>query len=143
MAGILELQEKIAFYGEFHQNPTNQKIHRICVPMLMFSVLGILDSIPGPLNWAYIAVIGLFYYYYRYQSPVVLALSFILAIPALILLSLLGTWEFKISLGLFVIAFIAEIVGHKIEGTTPAFIENSEMLLIGPLWVFHGYIEYV
>ena len=53
-------------YSVSHQNPTNQIIHKVCVPFIMLSVLGILWSIPVPaiflqvpyLNWATIFSTG-------------------------------------------------------------------------------------
>ena len=36
-------------YGESHQNDTNKLIHWICVPAIMFSLLGLLYQIPFPL----------------------------------------------------------------------------------------------
>ena len=33
-------------YGESHQNPTNKNIHWVCVPLIVFSTIGLLWSIP-------------------------------------------------------------------------------------------------
>jgi len=35
-------------YGESHQNPTNKLVHWVCVPLIMFSLLGLLWSVPMP-----------------------------------------------------------------------------------------------
>jgi len=38
-------------YGQSHQNHTNKLIHWICVPLIFFSIIGLLASIPaGPLK---------------------------------------------------------------------------------------------
>ncbi len=37
-----------AEYGESHQNDTNEIIHWICVPLIFFSVMGLIWSIPVP-----------------------------------------------------------------------------------------------
>jgi uncharacterized membrane protein YGL010W len=65
-------------YAESHQNETNQFVHYICVPIIFFSVIGLLMSIPtqfvesifgfyNPLieNWA--AIVGVFisFFYIR------------------------------------------------------------------------------
>jgi uncharacterized membrane protein YGL010W len=44
--------------------------------------------------------------------------------------------NFQISIGLFVIAWIGQFYGHKIEGKKPSFLEDLQFLLIGPAWVF-------
>lgn len=58
-------------YGVSHRNPTNQLIHKICVPLIMLSVIGFLWSVPTPvffqqvpyLNWATIFIIGCLGFY--------------------------------------------------------------------------------
>jgi uncharacterized membrane protein YGL010W len=40
-------------------------------------------------------------------------------------------------LGIFVIAWIVQFVGHKIEGKKPSFIDDIKFLLIGPAWLLH------
>ncbi len=47
------LESWFAEYSENHQNPTNQIIHKICVPLIFFSIVGMLLLIPykiGPLK---------------------------------------------------------------------------------------------
>ena len=54
------LESWLAEYAISHQNRTNQKIHVVCVPAIVFSILGLAWSIPVPgamegipfLNWA-------------------------------------------------------------------------------------------
>ncbi len=42
-----------------------------------------------------------------------------------------------IYLGIFIVAWIGQFVGHHIEGKAPSFFEDLKFLLIGPLWVFY------
>jgi len=37
--------------------------------------------------------------------------------------------------GVFVIAWIAQFVGHRVEGRKPSFLTDLVYLLIGPAWV--------
>ena len=56
-------------YGVDHQNPTNQNVHKICVPLIMFSILGILWSLPRPIffglaiNWACVLIVAAMLFY--------------------------------------------------------------------------------
>jgi hypothetical protein len=54
----------ITAYGESHQNPTNKLIHFIFVPTIMFTLVGLLWSIPMPAvvaeNVPYLNVATLF-----------------------------------------------------------------------------------
>ena len=36
---------------------------------------------------------------------------------------------------IFIIAWIGQFTGHKIEGEKPAFFKDLQFLLIGPLWL--------
>jgi uncharacterized membrane protein YGL010W len=40
-----------------------------------------------------------------------------------------------VSLTVFVVAWIGQFIGHKIEGKKPSFFEDLRFLLIGPLFV--------
>lgn len=42
-----------------------------------------------------------------------------------------------VALGAFVVAWIGQFYGHKIEGKKPSFFEDLQYLLIGPVWVIH------
>ena len=40
-----------------------------------------------------------------------------------------------LSLAIFVLAWIGQFIGHKIEGKKPSFLDDLRFLLIGPLFV--------
>ena len=40
-----------------------------------------------------------------------------------------------LAIGVFVVAWIAQFAGHKIEGRKPSFLTDLTYLLIGPAWV--------
>jgi uncharacterized membrane protein YGL010W len=69
-------QSWFAEYGESHEDHTNKLIHWICVPAIMFSLIGLVGSIPPPaafgslpfLSWATITV-GVALVYYMLLSP--------------------------------------------------------------------------
>lgn len=41
---------------------------------------------------------------------------------------------FRLSLLIFVVAWIGQFVGHHIEGKKPSFVEDLQFLAVGPLW---------
>jgi uncharacterized membrane protein YGL010W len=41
------------------------------------------------------------------------------------------------ALGVFVVAWIGQFIGHKIEGKKPSFLKDVQFLLIGPAWLMH------
>ncbi len=49
--------------------------------------------------------------------------------------SLIGSGLLAVSATVFVLAWIGQFVGHRVEGRKPAFLEDLRSLLIGPAWV--------
>ena len=136
-------------YGESHQNATNKLIHWICVPAILFSLLGLLYAIPFPggrslmSNWAAVFLAAALIYYIRLSIPMFLGF---IVIGFLTLwgntaiyqsLGFDGGQLALVSLGIFVAAWIGQFIGHKIEGKKPSFFEDLQFLLIGPAWLLH------
>ena len=42
-----------------------------------------------------------------------------------------------VSIGIFVIAWIGQFIGHGIEGKKPSFLKDLQFLLVGPAWLLH------
>src|ERR1700719_2023050 len=88
-------------YGEFHRNPVNKAIHWVCVPLIVWSVLGALWS-ASPV--AAYAAIGATMVFYLWLSPP-LALGMLGAIALMLwLLTLLGSRVLIVSIAVFVAA---------------------------------------
>ena len=136
--------EWMAEYGVSHRNPTNQLIHKICVPLIMLSVIGLFWSIPVPqtftaipyLNWATLFILGCLIFYLTLNFLMFLGMLILTAIMVYVcqLLSNAGIL-LSTSIGIFVLAWIAQFYGHKVEGKKPSFFQDLAFLLIGPLWV--------
>jgi uncharacterized membrane protein YGL010W len=126
-------------YGESHQNKTNQTIHKICVPLIMFSVLGILWSIPAPINLAITFTIASLIFYFSLNFKYACGM-FVQSIAMLAFIQYLAKFTpiHLISIFIFVLSWIAQFYGHKIEGKKPSFLKDLAFLLIGPLWVLHS-----
>ena len=136
-------------YGESHQNATNKLIHWVCVPAIMFSLFGLLYSIPFFterslfFNWAAVLLLAALGYYLRLSLP--MFLGFIVVGGAMLwgnnaIFEMTGRDAGQmalISLGIFVVAWIGQFIGHKIEGKKPSFLEDVQFLLIGPAWLLH------
>ncbi|RNI27883.1 DUF962 domain-containing protein [Rufibacter immobilis] len=134
-------------YAQSHRNGTNKTIHWICVPAIMVSLVGLIWSIPVPaffrnlpflLNWGILFVLLAMGYYIalspRLALGMVLVSSFFLWIVyQLDQIQELPLWA--ISLIIFVVAWIGQFVGHKIEGKKPSFLKDLQFLLIGPVWL--------
>ncbi|MBL7865661.1 MAG: DUF962 domain-containing protein [Cyclobacteriaceae bacterium] len=138
-------------YGESHQNETNKAIHWICVPLIYFSVIGLLSAIPSGIvqgimgegnpyaNWATVLMIFALAYYVTLSITLSVGMmlfgAFCLFVAQVIAGSAIPLWA--ASLGIFVAAWIGQFYGHKIEGKKPSFLKDLQFLLIGPAWLMH------
>ncbi|MBC3862752.1 DUF962 domain-containing protein [Undibacterium jejuense] len=120
-------------YAESHLHPTNEIIHCICVPAIVFSFLGMIWS-AHPLAACAAVMTSLIYYFFLSVRFAIGML--VMSAAMLVILQLLPQAHiWKLSLLIFVIAWIGQFIGHKIEGKKPSFFEDLRFLLIGPLFV--------
>jgi len=140
------LKQWLDEYGESHTNETNKFIHWICVPAIFFSVTGLLYCIKLPwfitetlqLNIALITLLLITIYYLSLSIPIgigmlffgIFCLALCYAIETFLPLPL---WIFCTII--FIIAWIGQFYGHKVEGKKPSFLKDIQFLLIGPMWL--------
>ena len=134
-----------ASYSGDHQNRTNQKIHIFAVPAILWTVVALLWCIPtfGTVMktgiWSVLAMFVAWMFYNRMSRSLGLGMLAIFISMAWLtrwLESWLGVTNlFYLALAVFVVAWIAQFVGHKIEGRKPSFLTDLTYLLIGPAWV--------
>ena len=123
----------LAKYSESHLNHTNEIIHFICVPVIVFTLLGIVWWV-HPLA-ALAVVLASLVYYFQLSKPFALGML-LMAAAMLGLLSLMPPAAvLPLSIAIFVLAWIGQFIGHKIEGKKPSFLDDLRFLLIGPLFV--------
>ena len=123
----------IAKYAESHLNPTNEIIHFICVPAIVFSLLGLLWA-AHPLAALGVVLVSLVYYL-TLSLPFAAGMLLMSGVMLWALSILPQQWMWQISLAIFVVAWIGQFIGHKIEGKKPSFFDDLRFLLIGPLFV--------
>jgi len=119
-------------YGEFHRHPTNKAIHWICVPLIVWSVLGLVWS-ASPLA-ALVAIAAALVFYGWLSLRLAAGMLVVLALM-LWPLTLLGSQVFVVCLAVFVAAWIGQFIGHVFEGRRPAFLEDLRSFLIAPAWL--------
>lgn len=141
-------------YDESYQNHGNRLIYWICVPLSVFSLLGLVWSIPFPhlkilgsfngmFNWASFLIAFAVYYYYK-LSPVLSYFMLIIIMLFCYLITLLISWReaggaylWQSCLFIFVVSWLAQIITHKITGKKTSFFDEVKFLLIGPIRLLH------
>ena len=140
-------------YGESHKNPTNKLIHWICIPWIFFSTVGLFWSIPlGPLeglvpgpygayvNWASLALALTMVWYFRMSVPLALGMFVIAGFMmhmCVLVQEVVPYPLWQTCLVIFIVAWIGQFIGHKIEGKKPSFFKDLQFLLVGPMWLLH------
>ena len=135
-------------YSIYHKNKTNKIIHWICIPLIMFSLLGLLskiniikldtDSIFYSIRGLEVFIIIAIGYYLKISKSLAIGMSLITLFFVLIIESINRNDEIMqiyLYLGIFIISWVGQFIGHKIEGKKPAFFKDLQFLLIGPLWL--------
>ena len=132
-------------YSQDHRHPTNRLIHWICVPLILWSVMAALWVIPVPPSigrpgfWCGMAMVAAFAFYWKMSKPVGIAMLIAFVVFGLvteILYRTLGPGDLLwLAIGVFVVAWIGQFIGHHIEGARPSFLTDLAYLLIGPAWL--------
>ncbi len=147
-----KIDELLSEYGESHQDHTNKIIHWICVPLIFFSLVGLIASIPSDnvqrflgqdnpyANWAVVVLIFVLIYYVSLSVSLSVGMM-LFGVLCLFVARMITQLDIAplwlISLTLFVIAWIGQLYGHKVEGKKPSFFKDIQFLLIGPAWLMH------
>jgi uncharacterized membrane protein YGL010W len=132
-AQVREIDTLLAKYGESHRNHTNELIHVVCVPVIVFTLLGIVWWI-HPLA-AVAASAAALVYYFKLSPPLAIGMLVMTALMLALLRLLPPATVLPLSIAIFVLAWIGQFIGHKIEGKKPSFLDDLRFLLIGPLFV--------
>ena len=137
------LTDQLANYAAYHRDPRNIATHFIGIPMIVLAVATLLarpSLMVGGLSLTPALVVSVLavLYYLR------LDLRFGILMGALMALNLyVAQWLAAGSttlwltsgIGLFIVGWAFQFVGHYYEGRKPAFVDDIMGLIIGPLFV--------
>jgi uncharacterized membrane protein YGL010W len=132
-------------YASYHQTAGNKAFHRLGIPMIMLSLIGMLTQVKlgilGGVNYdlamILIAAASAYYFVVEWRLAIpMIAVSVLYFIGAAI--------PFWINVALFVLGWIFQFIGHKVyEHKNPAFFRNFQHLLVGPLWILNDVVPVV
>lgn len=128
-------------YSVSHRHADNKRLHRICVPLIVWATLGALRALPvgdDVLNASTAAILLMLAYYALLSWRLTLGMALLLALTyALVEFGVreLGVLHLPLMVAVFVLAWVGQFIGHRIEGMKPSFFKDLQFLLIGPLWL--------
>jgi uncharacterized membrane protein YGL010W len=134
----------MAQYAAYHRDRRNIATHFVGVPLIVFAVGALLARpsvvvagwplTPAAVVWAMAAV--------WYLTRGNLALGLATSVVNLVLVAAarpLGQLDTPVwlasSLGVFVVGWVIQFLGHYYEGKKPAFLDDVRGLLVGPMFV--------
>ena len=137
-------------YAESHQNHTNKTIHWICVPLIFWSILGFVSLIPAPhffvryfgaislVSLAALLLVTVFYFRLSWRIALIMILIMLLMEHLAYFINIkFENKSWIVFLAVFIISWIGQFYGHKIEGKKPSFLKDLQFLLVGPIWLLH------
>lgn len=133
-------------YASYHQTTGNKIFHRLGIPMIMLTLLGMLSYVRlfevWTVRWdaAMLLIAISSAYYFVIEWRLALAM-FVVSILFYFAGAMLPLWW---NVAIFVLGWIFQFIGHKVyEHKNPAFFRNFVHLLIGPLWILNDIIPVV
>ena len=141
-----DIRTQFADYATYHQTAGNKLFHRVGIPLIMLSLLGMLARLEilrvGSLRIdAAIVLIALAQIVYlRLEWRLGLAMLFISAVFYFAGAAL----PLSVNIVLFILGWIFQFIGHSVyEHRQPAFLTNAMHLLVGPLWILNDVMPVV
>ena len=126
-------------YASSHRNRTNKLIHYICVPVIFWTITAMLWVVKLPYveNLAVVMTVLVSFYYLSKDLKIAIQMIVFSIICLLInaFIEKQGLPLLTIAIVLFLVAWIFQFIGHKIEGKKPSFFKDLQFLLIGPAWI--------
>ena len=126
------IDQLLAHYGLSHQNPRNELIHFIAIPLIMLSLVGMLFALHPYVAYAFVAASMV---YYARLSVVFFVTMVVWSALTVGVVLMMGANVLPHSVAIFVGAWILQFIGHKMEGKKPSFFEDIQYLWVGPLFV--------
>ncbi len=137
------IQYNLGLYAAYHRDSRNILTHFFGVPMIVLAVIILLSrptfNLAGlSFTPAVAGVIASVLYYLKLdlRMGVVMGITFACMLWVASLIAPLATVTWLIwGVGLFVVGWIIQFIGHYFEGRKPAFTDDIMGLMIGPLFV--------
>jgi len=136
--------DQLSKYAEYHRDRRNIATHLVGVPMIVFAVVTLLSRPAVDVGgwaltpaWVAVAIAGVYYLLLDVSLGVSLTLIIALMTWAGGQIAAMSTpvW-LATGIGMFVVGWIIQFVGHHYEGRKPAFVDDILGLVIGPLFVW-------
>ncbi len=137
-----DIRDLFSDYGSYHRTRGNKWFHRVGIPLIIISGLGMLARVSiAPHVDAAVVLIVVAEIVYAILDWRLGALMLIVSAAFYLAGAALPFW---VNVALFVVGWILQFVGHSVyEKRQPAFLTNAMHLLVGPLWILNDVVRVV
>ena len=133
------LVDHLSQYAAYHRDPHNIATHFVGIPLIVIAVATLLSRPQWMgISPAVLVMLASAVFYLRLELRLGLLMTLLLALTVWLGHALAGlstvAW-LGWGIGLFVVGWVFQFVGHYFEGRKPAFIDDVAGLIVGPLFV--------
>jgi uncharacterized membrane protein YGL010W len=137
------LTDHLSQYAAYHQDSRNVTTHFVGIPMIVVAVATLLSRptwMMGDVPLTLAAIVSLlsclFYLRLDLRFGVTMTLLMVLSVAAGYWFAAQSTaiW-LSAGLGLFIVGWAIQFLGHYYEGKKPAFVDDLTGLIVGPLFL--------
>jgi uncharacterized membrane protein YGL010W len=136
--------EQLSTYKSVHLNKKNIRTHFVGVPLIVWSVFVLISLVQLPIAMEngftltlaipFTLVIMVYYFWLNYSLALALLLYILPTAYSAHWVALMPDAHW-IALAIFVVGWIIQFIGHHFEKAKPAFADDINQLLIGPLFL--------
>lgn len=145
---MTNLERLLSQYAAYHLDRNNIVTHFVGIPLIVFSILCLTAragvEISGfSVTLALVLIILSTIYYMSLDKlfGVLMLILFALVYPLAVNIAALPMWSWLgASIGIFVVGWVFQFVGHYFEKKKPAFVDDLIGLAIGPLFVLAEFV---
>jgi len=137
------LVEQLSMYAAYHRDRRNIATHFVGIPMIVAGIATLLARPTWlwgsvPLSPLWLVTLGSLAFYFALDLRFGLVMTLFMGLAGYLGVTLAAQstalW-LSAGLGLFVVGWAIQFVGHIFEGRKPAFMDDILGLLVGPLFI--------
>ncbi|RPE31750.1 putative membrane protein YGL010W [Acinetobacter sp. BIGb0102] len=145
---MTNLERLLSQYAAYHLDRNNIVTHFVGIPLIVFSILSLtaragveISGVSVTLASVLIVLSILYYISLDKLFGILMLIIMIVAYPFAAKIAALPMWSWLgASIGIFVVGWGFQFVGHYFEKKKPAFVDDLIGLAIGPLFVLAEFV---
>lgn len=145
---MTNLERLLSQYAAYHLDRNNVVTHFVGIPLIVFSILCLtaragveISGFSITLAILLIVLSSIYYISLDKLFGILMLILFVLVYPLALKIAALAMWSWLgASIGIFVVGWVFQFVGHYFEKKKPAFVDDLIGLAIGPLFVLAEFV---